>query len=95
MVYLLCCPVLYVGPDDDENDIREEAMKDLTNVISVVETEARGVTVQASTLGWSTRALLGILGLGHRMPSFFFLAHFAKVTVVLYDQVPWRLCWIS
>ena len=47
--------MLGTGPDDDENDIKEEVMKDLTNVMNVVETEARGVTVQASTLGKWTR----------------------------------------
>lgn len=44
-----------VGPDDDENELKERAQGDLTDLMSKVK--KRGVSVQASTLG-SLEALL-------------------------------------
>ncbi len=52
--------LLVVGPDDDEDDLREEVMSDLTSLLDSVERSGRGVTVQASTLG-SLEALLDFL----------------------------------
>ena len=48
--------LLVVGPDDDEDDLRDEVMSDLNSI----ETVERGVCVQASTLG-SLEALLEFL----------------------------------
>jgi translation initiation factor 5B len=45
-----------VGPDDDEDELKEEVMSDLNSI----ETTERGVCVQASTLG-SLEALLDFL----------------------------------
>jgi translation initiation factor 5B len=52
--------LMVVGPDDDEEDLEEEVMSDLENLLSKVSTDARGVSVQASTLG-SLEALLEFL----------------------------------
>ncbi|KAF8335036.1 uncharacterized protein EI90DRAFT_3049253 [Cantharellus anzutake] len=52
--------LMVVGPDDDEVDLREEVMSDLTSLLESVERSGRGVTVQASTLG-SLEALLDFL----------------------------------
>ncbi|MCO5569743.1 hypothetical protein L7F22_023458 [Adiantum nelumboides] len=49
-----------VGPDDDLEDIKEEAMEDMKNVMSRVDKSGEGVCVQASTLG-SLEALLEFL----------------------------------
>lgn len=49
-----------VGPDDDVDDIRQEAMEDMKNVMSRVDKSGEGVCVQASTLG-SLEALLEYL----------------------------------
>ncbi|KAI8813170.1 hypothetical protein BJ742DRAFT_673194 [Cladochytrium replicatum] len=51
--------LLVVGPDDDEEDMKEEVMSDLTSLMKQVTT-GRGVCVQASTLG-SLEALLTFL----------------------------------
>ncbi|KAJ5579235.1 Eukaryotic translation initiation factor 5B [Penicillium hetheringtonii] len=51
---------LFVGPDDDEEDLEDEVMSDLEALLSKVSTDNRGVTVQASTLG-SLEALLEFL----------------------------------
>ncbi|KAH3675119.1 hypothetical protein WICMUC_002775 [Wickerhamomyces mucosus] len=52
--------LLVVGEDDDEEDLMEEVMDDLTGLLDSVDTSGRGVTVQASTLG-SLEALLDFL----------------------------------
>ncbi|GAA5819972.1 hypothetical protein JCM3770_006809 [Rhodotorula araucariae] len=52
--------LLVCGEDDDEDELREEVMSDLTNLLSRVDTSGRGVHVQASTLG-SLEALLEFL----------------------------------
>jgi translation initiation factor 5B len=48
------------GPDDNEDDLKDEVMSDLTNLLSSVDRSGRGVSVQASTLG-SLEALLEFL----------------------------------
>ncbi|GJN89516.1 hypothetical protein Rhopal_002503-T1 [Rhodotorula paludigena] len=52
--------LLVCGEDDDEDELREEVMSDLTNLLTRVDTSGRGVFVQASTLG-SLEALLEFL----------------------------------
>ncbi|OJA18356.1 hypothetical protein AZE42_00733 [Rhizopogon vesiculosus] len=52
--------LLVVGPDDDEEDMLEEVMSDLTSLLDSVDKSGRGVCVQASTLG-SLEALLDFL----------------------------------
>lgn len=52
--------LLVLGPDDDEDDLRDEVMSDLTSLLNSVDRSGRGVTVQASTLG-SLEALLEFL----------------------------------
>lgn len=52
--------LLVVGPDDDEEDLKEEVMSDLTNLMSSIDRTGHGVWVQASTLG-SLEALLEFL----------------------------------
>lgn len=52
--------LVVVGEDDDEEEIMEEVMDDLTGLLDSVDTSGRGVTVQASTLG-SLEALLDFL----------------------------------
>jgi translation initiation factor 5B len=52
--------LLVVGPDDDEDDLEEEVLGDLSSLFSRVEKSGRGVSVQASTLG-SLEALLDFL----------------------------------
>lgn len=52
--------LLVVGPDDDEDDLRDEVMADLTTLLSSIDKSGRGVCVQASTLG-SLEALLDFL----------------------------------
>ncbi|KAH8115780.1 hypothetical protein DFH11DRAFT_1688413 [Phellopilus nigrolimitatus] len=53
--------LLVVGPDDDEDDLRDEVMSDLTTLLNSIDKSGRGVCVQASTLG-SLEALLDFLG---------------------------------
>ncbi|KAG2114702.1 uncharacterized protein F5147DRAFT_677660 [Suillus discolor] len=52
--------LLVVGPDDDEEDLLDEVMSDLTTLLNSVDKSGRGVCVQASTLG-SLEALLDFL----------------------------------
>jgi len=52
--------LVVVGEDDDEEEIMEEVMDDLTGLLDSVDTSGKGVVVQASTLG-SLEALLDFL----------------------------------
>ncbi|KAE9399098.1 hypothetical protein BT96DRAFT_994218 [Gymnopus androsaceus JB14] len=52
--------LLVCGPDDDEDDLKEEVMSDLASLLSNIDKSGRGVCVQASTLG-SLEALLDFL----------------------------------
>lgn len=52
--------LLVVGENDDEEEMMEEVMDDLTGLLDSVDTSGRGVVVQASTLG-SLEALLDFL----------------------------------
>lgn len=52
--------LLVVGPDDDEEEMRDEVMSDLTSLLSSIDKSGKGVCVQASTLG-SLEALLDFL----------------------------------
>lgn len=52
--------LVVVGPDDDEEDIKEEVMRDLDDLLSKISTSGVGVAVQASTLG-ALEALLEFL----------------------------------
>ncbi|RXW24243.1 hypothetical protein EST38_g1624 [Candolleomyces aberdarensis] len=52
--------LLVVGPDDDEDDLKDEVMSDLTTLLNSIDKSGRGVCVQASTLG-SLEALLDFL----------------------------------
>lgn len=53
-------PVMVVGPNDEEEDIKAEVMSDLTNLEAKLSTDRVGVLVQASTLG-ALEALLQFL----------------------------------
>jgi translation initiation factor 5B len=53
-------PVMVVGPEDEEEDIKAEVMSDLTNLQDKLSTDKVGVLVQASTLG-ALEALLQFL----------------------------------
>jgi len=53
-------PVMIVGPNDEEEDIKAEVMSDLANLESKLSTDKVGVLVQASTLG-ALEALLQFL----------------------------------
>lgn len=52
--------LLVVGEDDDEDELMEEVMDDLTGLLDSVDSSGKGVVVQASTLG-SLEALLDFL----------------------------------
>lgn len=52
--------LLLVGPDDDEEELMDEVMDDLTGLLDSVDKTGMGVCVQASTLG-SLEALLDFL----------------------------------
>jgi translation initiation factor 5B len=53
-------PVMVVGPEDEEEDIKAEVMSDLTSLKEKLSTDKKGVMVQASTLG-ALEALLQFL----------------------------------
>ncbi|KAI8074061.1 hypothetical protein BC940DRAFT_231683 [Gongronella butleri] len=52
--------LLVCGPDDDEEELMEEVMSDLTDLMSTIDRTGHGVWVQASTLG-ALEALLEFL----------------------------------
>lgn len=52
--------LLVVGPNDDEEDLKDEVMDDMTGLLDSVDKGGEGVCVQASTLG-SLEALLDFL----------------------------------
>lgn len=52
--------LLLVGPDDDEEDLMDDVMDDLTGLLDSVDKTGNGVCVQASTLG-ALEALLDFL----------------------------------
>ncbi|KAG9092561.1 hypothetical protein FS749_015618 [Ceratobasidium sp. UAMH 11750] len=52
--------LLVCGSDDDEDDLKDEVMSDLTTLLNSIDKSGRGVCVQASTLG-SLEALLEFL----------------------------------
>lgn len=52
--------LLVIGEDDDEEELMEEVMDDLTGLLDSVDKSGKGVVVQASTLG-SLEALLDFL----------------------------------
>ena len=53
-------PVMVVGPNDEEEDIKAEVMSDLSRIQDKLSTDKKGVMVQASTLG-ALEALLQFL----------------------------------
>ena len=75
--------LLVLGPDDDEDELKEEVMSDLTNLFESIDKTGRGVCVQASTLG-SLEALLSFLkdskipvsGMLHIFVLYFLPTHF-------------------
>ncbi|PWN88600.1 hypothetical protein FA10DRAFT_276063 [Acaromyces ingoldii] len=52
--------LMVCGPDDDEEELKEEVMSDLTGLLHSIDKSGKGVCVQASTLG-SLEALLEFL----------------------------------
>ena len=52
--------IMVMHADDDVEDVKEEVMKDVSGLVDTLATEAKGVTVQASTLG-ALEALLEFL----------------------------------
>jgi translation initiation factor 5B len=52
--------LMVVGPEDDEEELMEDIMSDLTSLLDSVDKSGKGVCVQASTLG-SLEALLVFL----------------------------------
>lgn len=52
--------LMVVGPDDYEEDLKDEVMSDLKNLMGSVDKSGKGVCVQASTLG-SLEALIEFL----------------------------------
>jgi len=60
-------PVLVIGPDDEEEDIKAEVMSDLTNLQEKLSVDKKGVMVQASTLG-ALEALLQFLRVDTKPP---------------------------
>jgi len=60
-------PLMVVGPDDEEEDIKAEVMSDLKSVTENLSTDKNGVMVQASTLG-ALEALLQFLRVETKPP---------------------------
>jgi len=60
-------PVLVVGPEDEEEDIKAEVMSDLSLLQNAIETDKNGVMVHASTLG-ALEALLQFLRVETKPP---------------------------
>ncbi|KAG0321902.1 hypothetical protein BGZ99_003627, partial [Dissophora globulifera] len=52
--------MMVVGPDDDEDELKDEVMSDLKTLLTSIDKAGQGVCVQASTLG-SLEALLEFL----------------------------------
>lgn len=52
--------LMVIGPDDDEDEIKDEIMSDLADLMKSLDKSGKGVSVQASTLG-SLEALLAFL----------------------------------
>ena len=52
-----------VGPEDDEEELKDAVMEDIADIFSKVDKGGDGVCVQASTLG-SLEALLAFLSSG-------------------------------
>ncbi|KAF8924097.1 P-loop containing nucleoside triphosphate hydrolase protein [Dissophora ornata] len=52
--------LMVVGPDDDEDELKDEVMSDLKTLLTSIDKSGQGVCVQASTLG-SLEALLEFL----------------------------------
>ncbi|KAF9085273.1 hypothetical protein BGX29_001438 [Mortierella sp. GBA35] len=52
--------LMVVGPDDDEDELKDEVMSDLKTLLTSIDKSGNGVCVQASTLG-SLEALLEFL----------------------------------
>ncbi|KAI0216205.1 eukaryotic translation initiation factor 5B, partial [Massospora cicadina] len=52
--------LVVVGPDDDEEELKDAVMEDLQTLLKSIDSSGRGVSVQASTLG-SLEALLEFL----------------------------------
>lgn len=52
--------LLLVGPDDDEDELMDDVMEDMSGLLDLVDKSGEGVCVQASTLG-SLEALLDFL----------------------------------
>ncbi|KAG0209747.1 hypothetical protein BGX28_009967 [Mortierella sp. GBA30] len=52
--------LMVVGPDDDEDELKDEVMSDLKTLLTSIDKSGHGVCVQASTLG-SLEALLEFL----------------------------------
>jgi translation initiation factor 5B len=53
-------PVMVVHIEDDLEDVKEDVQSDLTKVLKGLQTDSKGVTVHASTLG-ALEALLQFL----------------------------------
>ena len=57
--------LLVVGPDDDEDELKDEIVSDLKTLLTSIDMAGNGVCVQASTLS-SLEALLEFLRVSHR-----------------------------
>merc|ERR1711977_283540 len=53
-------PLFVLGPEDDEEDLKDEVVGDVQSILGQVDKSGEGVCVQASTLG-SLEALLEFL----------------------------------